>query len=89
MLEPIYTNKFRKEYVLALKREIKSKEIDAVLNALIKEEKLSDKFRDHALVGNYQGYRECHIKNDYLLIYRYEPRKIIFEKLGTHSDLFK
>jgi len=89
MLEPIYTNKFRKEYVLALKRGIKAKEIDSVISALVKEEKLADKFRDHALVGNYQGYRECHIKNDYLLVYRYEHGKIIFEKLGTHSDLFK
>lgn len=89
MLEPIYTNKFRKEYVLALKRGIKAKEIDVIVSALIKELKLSDKLRDHALVGNYQGYRECHVKYDYLLVYRYEPGKIIFEKLGTHSDLFK
>ncbi|MFO1258478.1 MAG: type II toxin-antitoxin system YafQ family toxin [Gammaproteobacteria bacterium] len=67
MLEPIYSNKFKKEYVLALKRGIQAKEIDAVLSALIKEEKLADKFRDHLLVRNYQGYRECHVKNDYLL----------------------
>lgn len=89
MLEPIYTNKFRKEYVLALKRGIKTNEIDCIISALIKEEKLPYKFKDHTLIGNYQGYRECHVKNDYLLVYRYEPGKIIFEKLGTHSDLFK
>lgn len=51
---------------------------------------LSPRNRDHALVGNYSDRRECHIEPDWLLIYKIdEPRKeIIFERTGTHSDLF-
>lgn len=89
MLDVVRSNKFKKNYQLALKRGIAAKEIDEVLLALIRGEKLHPKHKDHVLVGNFTGMRECHIKNDYLLVYRYEPGKIIFERLGTHSDLFK
>jgi mRNA interferase YafQ len=45
--------------------------------------------RDHRLVGNYAGRRECHLESDWLLIYKTEEIRIIFERTGTHSDLFK
>jgi mRNA interferase YafQ len=41
------------------------------------------------LVGNYEGRRECHIEADWLLIYKIEKERIIFERPGSHSDLFK
>lgn len=88
MLKVVYGNKFKKEYKLALKRGIKSKEIDDILVALAGEEKLAEKHRDHALTGNYVGFRECHIKNDYLLIYYLDGDMVVFTRLGTHSDLF-
>lgn len=88
MLKAVYGNKFKKDYKLALKRGIPAKEIDDILSALICEKRLVDKHRDHALTGNYAEYRECHIRNDYLLIYCVEDEKIIFTRLGTHSDLF-
>lgn len=50
---------------------------------------LNPKHRDHNLVGKYNGRRECHIENDWLLIYKIEGDTIIFERTGTHSDLFK
>lgn len=88
MLKVVQGNKFKKDYKLALKRGIQAKEIDDILIALACEKELAVKYRDHALTGNYVGYRECHIKNDYLLIYFIEREKIIFTRLGTHSDLF-
>lgn len=89
MLEVVKSGKFKKDYKVALKRGINIEEIDAVLWTLIKGEKLNPKYKDHTLTGNYIGRRECHVKNDYLLIYKLEPGKVIFERLGTHSDLFK
>jgi mRNA interferase YafQ len=65
---PNYGNKFKKEYKLALKQGIKAEEIDKVLVTFIKGETLAHKHKDHNLIGNYAGFRECHIKNDYLLI---------------------
>lgn len=88
MLVPVYGNKFKKDYKLALKRGIKAKEIDDILLSLINGIKLAPKHRDHLLIGNYDGFRECHIKNDFLLIYCIEGNEIIFTRLGTHSDLF-
>jgi len=40
-------------------------------------------------IGNYAGRRECHIESDWLLIYKLIDEKIVFERMGTHSDLFK
>lgn len=44
---------------------------------------------DHGLIGNYVNRRECHIEPDWLLIYKLETENIIFERTGTHADLFK
>jgi mRNA interferase YafQ len=46
------------------------------------------KYRDHQLIGVYKGRRECHIENDWLLIYKTDDDVIIFERTGTHADLF-
>jgi mRNA interferase YafQ len=57
-------------------------------NLLINEIKLPLKNKDHALTGNYINFRECHIENDWLLIYRINENHVMFECTGTHSDLF-
>ena len=45
--------------------------------------------RDHKLGGSWKGHRECHVEPDWLLIYYIDESKIIFERLGSHSELFK
>lgn len=51
---------------------------------------LPAKYRNHQLIGNYVGYMECHIRPDWLLIYKIEKNKLILtlSRTGTHSDLF-
>ena len=88
MLTPDYTNKFKKDYKQAMKRKLDIASIDVVMNDLINEIPLAEKHRDHALSGNYEGCRECHIKPDWLLIYQVGNGIIVFERTGTHSDLF-
>jgi mRNA interferase YafQ len=51
--------------------------------------KVDSKYFDHALIGNYVGRRECHIESDWLLIYKIDGNTIIFERTGSHADLFK
>jgi mRNA interferase YafQ len=63
--------------------------IKAVMRNLIEERLLDRKFRDHVLIGNFKDRRECHIEPDWLLIYRTEESAIIFERTGTHADLFR
>lgn len=59
-----------------------------VMGRLIHRETLDPVFDDHPLRGEWIGHRECHLKPDWLLIYRIEGDEITFERTGTHSDLF-
>ena len=63
--------------------------LQEVMNLLIAGEPLSQKYRDHALTGNYKGYRECHVKPDWLLVYYIDGGTIVFAKTGSHADLFE
>jgi mRNA interferase YafQ len=49
---------------------------------------LPKKHRDHALIGNWKGSRDCHIEPDWLLIYTLDSDLLILERTGSHSDLF-
>ena len=61
-----------------------------VIKKLANGERLPEKNKDHALSGDYSGYRECHITPDWLLIYEIENDELILylTRTGTHSDLF-
>ncbi len=72
-----------------LKRGKSEKKIKDVLRKLINEERLEVRHKDHNLIGNFKGRRESHIEPDWLLIYKVMEREIIFERTGTHSDLFE
>ena len=50
---------------------------------------LAARYRDHVLVGQYKGSRECHLEPDWLLIYESTEDKIILIRTGSHSDLFR
>ena len=88
MLNVEYTNAFKKSYVLCVKRKYDMEALKKVMDILTNQQPLPKRHRDHKLKGNFLNCRECHIKGDWLLIYRYEPQTIIFEDTGTHSDLF-
>lgn len=83
---------FKRDY----KREVKGKyraDLDEalvpVLMALANDELLELRLRDHDLIGNWSGYRECHIKPDLLLIYRRPDSETLqLARLGSHSQLF-
>jgi len=59
-----------------------------IIQQLAQGESLEEKFRDHKLIGNYVGTRECHIEPDGLLIYEDHNDELILIRTGTHSDLF-
>jgi mRNA interferase YafQ len=63
--------------------------LSAVITLLLSDRTLPGSNRDHALSGDYMGYRECHIKPDLLLIYRKPDTKTLrLARLGSHSELF-
>ena len=90
MLKIRYSNQFKKDFKAVKKRGYDIKLFEEVLNILVNEKPLPDKYRDHQLIGNYKGYRECHITPDWLLIYTIEKNilTLTLTRTGTHSDLF-
>ncbi len=62
--------------------------IDTVITMLINGEDLPTEYKEHILSGNWDGFYECHIEPDWLMIYDYDDIFISFERTGTHSDLF-
>ncbi|MBX2397111.1 type II toxin-antitoxin system YafQ family toxin, partial [Campylobacter jejuni] len=63
---------------------------DIIINRIANNETLEAKHRDHALKGNYIGFRECHIQQDLLLVYQKQDDKLILYllRIGSHSELF-
>ena len=61
-----------------------------VIKLLIADKSLPEKYQDHPLKGEWLGYRECHIKPDWLLIYEKtnSDKKLILARTGSHSELF-
>ena len=90
MLSVVLSNQFKKDLKLMNKRGVKLELLDNVVNKLANLEELDEKFCDHALTGNFIGFRECHIKPDWLLVYRINNNELLLflSRTGTHSDLF-
>ena len=90
MLQLVTTTTFRKDYKRIKKRGYDLSLLENVLDALLRGETLDQKYKDHALTGNYIGFRECHIQSDWLLIYTISATELILtaSRTGTHSDLF-
>ena len=86
----IWTSQFKKDYKMAMKRHLKIELLDDIIRKLSNGEELSKKNSDHALTGNWIGFRECHIQPDWLLVYRIENDLLVLtlSRTGTHSDLF-
>lgn len=84
------TRVFKKDLRTAIRRGYNIDLLGEVIDTLASSGTLPDRYRDHALSGNYKGCRECHIQPDWLLVYRIcnENLVLYLMRTGTHSDLF-
>ena len=83
--------RFRKSLKKMLRRGKDVKKLNEVVLKLAQGETLPPKYRDHALSGDLDGLRDCHIENDWVLLYFYtSPGELVLTltDTGTHSDLF-
>lgn len=85
-----WTSEFKKDYKLMKKRGMNLDLLKVVIDTLAMCEPLPEKYRDHALTGNWLGHRECHIQPDWLLVYRIEKNVLVLNLVatGTHGDIF-
>ena len=85
-----HTTQFKKDMKLVKKRHLDIELLKSIVEKLANGETLPEKYKDHALSGNWSGHRECHLNPDWLLIYRYEDDILVLTltRTGTHSDLF-
>ena len=89
MLIPAYTKQFEKDVKKIKKRRKNLDKLKIIVRTLLEGKQLDLLHHNHKLIGKYQGRRECHIEADWLLIYKVDREQVIFERTGTHSDLFK
>ena len=89
MVTPVYTRQFEKDLKRMKRQGKKIDKLKLIMRSLVAVEPIDPIHKDHRLIGNWQGRRECHIEADWLLIYKIDNNQVIFERTGSHSDLFK
>ena len=86
----VRTSKFKRDY----KREKRTDaQLDAVfvpvLEILMGNDPVPERLQDHALGGNWKGYRDCHVRPDLVLIYARSTETLTLVRIGSHSDVFE
>lgn len=90
MLTIKYHTMFKKDFNRIKKRGYDISRLEKIVELLANEVPLPEQFKDHNLSGNYNGFRECHIAPDWLLIYQVNNNELVLvlSRTGSHSDLF-
>lgn len=90
MLTIRYEASFKRDYKRTKRRGYDLYLMEEVIDLLIQQRPLPERYKDHGLIGDYAGCRECHITPDWLLVYQTSQDKLILilTRTGTHSDLF-
>lgn len=91
------TSLFKSSFKLAKKRGLDISLLENVVNKLMEDKPLEEKYHNHELIGKFKGVWECHIQPDWLLLYLKEyddniKKEVLVLTLintGTHSDIFK
>ena len=82
------STKFRRDVKRLQRQGLDLFRLQTVIETLVAQQPLDEKYRDHFLFGDWKGYRECHIQPDWLLIYQIESNELQLVRTGSHADLF-
>jgi mRNA interferase YafQ len=88
VLSPKLNSRFKKDFKKYQHNQTVIDELDKITRLLRDKKKLPKKYKDHALSGDYVGFRECHVKPDVLLVYDFDDEFLYLIRLGSHSELF-
>ena len=83
------TSAFKKDVKRLVKQGRDLSKLAAVVDAIADGKQLEERHRDHELVGNRRGFRDCHIEPDWVLIYKLDKRVLVLTltRTGTHAEL--
>ncbi len=84
------TSQFKKNLKLSRKRNRDINHLYELIELIASGETIPSKYKEHILIGNFKGIHECHVENDWLLLFEFdeEELKLILHGVGTHIDLF-
>jgi mRNA interferase YafQ len=90
MYEIKKTSRFERDFARIRKNDYDMSLLRAVITLLRDGGPLPEAYQDHPLKANWTGFRECHIDDDWLLVYRKNDKKrlITLAATGTHAELF-
>ncbi|MBO6080292.1 MAG: type II toxin-antitoxin system YafQ family toxin [Bacteroidales bacterium] len=88
----VFSSQYKKDLALSIKRKLPVNELDNIIKLLAEDKMLPINYYDHPLSGQLKGCRECHIRPNWLLIYRKssdnDVEQLSLIRTGTHTDLF-
>ncbi|WP_439236000.1 type II toxin-antitoxin system RelE/ParE family toxin [Lonepinella koalarum] len=84
----VYSKAFKRDLAKFLEVTV-TPEFVEVMYLLQNHKPLPEKYKDHPLKGNWLEFRDCHIANDLVLIYRYQGDDLYLARMNTHSEVFK
>ena len=90
MRQIVFTSQYKRDLKLALRRKLPEEKLNEVIKLLATDQPLPAANKDHALKGEFRGFRECHILPNWLLMYRKDDFRLqlVLMRTGTHADLF-
>jgi mRNA interferase YafQ len=83
------STRFRRDVRRLRRRGADLSRLRQIIAALAAGETLDERYRDHVLVGNWRGFRACHVQPDWLLVYRVEGEELQLARTGSHAELFR
>ncbi len=85
------TSRFKKEYKLLMKQNKEIAKLDDVITLLAHGKELDKKYKDHPLIGDFIGFRECHIEPDWVLVYRLKEEELVLSlsRTGSHAKVLR
>lgn len=85
----VYSGSYGRDYKRLRHDSAAMESLREILDILVHGGKLPRKVNDHALAGNWRGYRECHVKPDLLLVYKMlDQGELMLARLRNHGSLF-
>ena len=83
------STRFRRDVKRLRRQGADLSRLEAVVTTLVARRPLAERYKDHSLVGNWRGVRECYIQPDWLLIYRIDGQELQLARTGSHAELFQ